>query len=138
MRTNLKGEYYDSSFLLAATFTWIISSLLLLLIATILLNEIGCSEQGFGYASSLITFLSAFAAGISAVKKRKTGLIYTALLTASVLVTALLTLGFIIDGPALEPSAILSIISFTFSGCLSAAVCDLIPINKQRKHRPRI
>ena len=137
MRTNLKGEYYDSSFLLAATFTWLISALVFLLIATILLNETGCGEQSFGYASSLITFLAAFAAGITAVKKRKTGLIYTALLTASVLVTVLLTLGFIIDGPALEPSAILSIISFTFSGCLSAAVCDLLPMKKS-KHRLRI
>jgi len=138
LRPNLKGEYYDSSFLLAALFTWLISSLLLLLIATVVLSEIGCSEQSLGYASSLITFLSAFAAGVSAVKKRKTGLIYTALLTATVLVTALLTLGFIIDGPALEPSAILSIISFTFSGCLTAAVCDLLPFKKHRKHKPRI
>ena len=98
MHKYLKGEYYDSGFLLSALFAWVLSAVLLLLIASIVMNEIGCSEQSIGYVSSLISFVAALSAGIAAARKRKNGVLYTALLTASVLVTALLTLGFIING----------------------------------------
>ena len=137
MHKYLKGEYYDSGFLLSAVFTWVLSAVLLLLIASIVMNEIGCNEQSIGYVSSLISFVAALSAGIAAARKRKNGVLYTALLTASVLVTALLTLGFIINGSDIEPSAILSIISFTFTGCL-AGVVFYSPAKKRRQYKPRI
>ena len=137
MRKYLKGEYYDSGFLLSAFAAWGLSAALLLLISSIILSELGCSEQSIGYASSLISFLSAFAAGIAASRKRKNGLLYTSLLTATVLVTALLTLGFIINGSKIEPSAILSIISFTFAGCV-AGVVACVPVKQKKHYKPRI
>ena len=138
LRQYLKKEYYDSSFLISAVVAWLITAFILLIICTVLLSELGCSEQSLGYTSSIISFLSALAAGITASKKRKSGTIYTALLTASVLIIALLTLGFMIDGSALQPSAIMSIISFTFSGCLVGIILVLVPIKKKKRYRPNI
>ena len=137
MRPYLKGEYYDSGFLLSAFAVWLICAFSLLVISSVLLNELGCSEQTLGYASSAISFISALAAGIVASRKRKSGKMYTALLTASVLVTAFLTLGFLIQGSEIQPSAIMSIISFTFSGCL---VGGIIPssFKTKKQYKPRI
>ena len=137
MRPYLKGEYYDSGFILSAVLAWILSAALLLLICSILLNELGCNEQSLGYVSSLISFLAAVAAGVAAARKRKSGLLYTALITASVIVTALLTLGFLINGPDIEPSAIMSIISFSYSGCL-VGMFFYTPGRKRKHYKPRI
>ena len=137
MRPYLKGEYYDSGFILSAVLAWILSAALLLLISSILLNELGCNEQSLGYVSSLISFLAAVAAGVAAARKRKSGLLYTALITASVIVTALLTLGFLINGPDIEPSAIMSIISFSYSGCL-VGMFFYTPSRKRKHYKPRI
>ena len=138
MRPKLKGEYYDSAFLLSAVFVWLMSALLLLIISSIILNEAGCSEKSLGYVSSLISFLSALAAGIAAGRKRKAGTLYTALLTASVLVTALLTIGFLISGPSIEPSAVMSLISFSFTGCMVGVVFFSNPVQKRKKYRPQL
>lgn len=118
MRPYLKGEYYDSVFLLSAMVSWLLCAVLLLTLSSVILNELGCNEQALGYVSSSISFISAACAGAAASRKRKRGIIYTSLLTATVIVISVLTLGFLIDGPAIEPSAIMSIISFTYTGCL--------------------
>ena len=137
MRPYLKGEYYDSGFLLSAFAVWLISAFSLLVVSSVILNEVGCSEQTLGYVSSAISFVSALSAGIAAARKRKSGKIYTALLTASVLVTSFLTLGFLIKGAEIEPSAIMSIISFTFSGCMVGAIFP-ISCKIKKQYRPRI
>lgn len=136
MRSYLKGEYYDSGFLLSAMFSWMLCAVLLLTLSSILMNELGCNEQSLGYVSSGISFLSAACAGAAASRKRKRGIIYTSLLTATVIVTALLTLGFIVDGPAIEPAAIMSIISFTYTGCLLGVyLCKPRKINNHFRAR---
>ena len=134
MRPKINGEYYDSAFLLSACFVWMISATSMLLVASVLLSEFGCTEKSLGYVSSLITFLSAMLAGISAGRKRKLSTLYTSLLTASVLTTALLTIGFMINGRLLVPSSVMSLISFTFTGCMVGVVFFSVPINR-KKHR---
>ena len=137
MRPKIKGEYFDSAFLFNALMAWIISATLLLLIASVLLNELGCTEKSMGYVSSLISFIAALVAGITAGRKRKAGTLYTAMLTASVLVTALLTLGFMIEGVELVPSSVMSVISFSFTGCMVGTVFFSSTSSKKR-YKPKV
>ena len=138
MRSFLKGEYYDSGFLISAVLAWIICASMLLLICTVLLCELGCTEQALGYTSSAISFLAAFTSGVVASRRRKSGTIYTALMTAAVIVTTLLTIGFLINGSAIEPSAIMSVVSFTFAGCMSGAILFFSPGKRHKQYKPRI
>ena len=138
MRQKIKGDFFDPSFLLSAFFAWIISAMILLIISSIILNEMGCSEKSLGYVSSAISFITAVTAGISAGRKRKAGSVYTALLTATALVTTLLTIGFLVEGSAIEPSAVMSVISFSFTGCMLGAVFFAVPTQKKKRYRPQI
>lgn len=137
MLSNMKGEYFDSVFLLSAIVVWVLSAFVLLPVAAIILNETAAGEQSIGYVSSAVSFLSAAAAGWAAAGKRKKGSLYTALLTAVVIITALLTVGFLIDGTKLEPSAVMSVISFTFAGCMVGAVLLYRP-GRGRKSRKNL
>ena len=110
MFRSLKGELPDSSFLLRAA-----------------------AQHGVDARE----LLAAVGAGIAAAKKRRTGAVYTALLSAAVLVTALLTVGFLIAGEKLDPSAVLSLVSFSFAGCLFGAVVLCHPAKKHRKSYPK-
>ena len=137
LRPKLKGDYQDFSFIPSSVFVWMLSALVLLIVSSVILNESGCSERSMGYVSSILSFSSAMAAGITAGRKRKAGALYTALLTASVLVVMLLTIGFMISSTMIEPSAVMSLVSFTFAGCLVGVVCFL-PSNKRKKrYRPQ-
>ncbi len=139
MPQKIKGEYFDPRFLLSAAFTWLISALVLLLVSSIILNEAGCStEKSLGYTSSVISFASALMAGIAAGKKRKVGAAYTALVTAAAMVTALLTIGFLINGTAIEASAVMSVISFSFAGCLVGAVLFTGSTSNKKRYKPKL
>ena len=85
-----------------------------------------------------ISFVAAVGAGLAAAKKRRAKTVYTALLSAAVLTTALLTLGFLIAGEKLDPSAVLSLVSFSFAGCLVGAVLLGRPSKSDRKFYPRV
>ncbi len=134
---SLKGDFPDSGFLLKAAGAWLLSALLLLPAAALTLNALGATERALSMTSSLISFLSAAFAGAAAARKRRSGSVYTALLSAAVLVTALLTVGFLIAGESIDPSAVLSLVSFSFAGCLVGAVLCYRPVNKRRKPGPR-
>lgn len=138
MRPKIKGEYFDGSFILSALFAWFLSALLLLILSSIILNEAGCSEKALGYTSSVISFVSAFAAGIVTGRKRKTGALYASLLTASFLVVALLTVGFLVNGSSIEPSAVMSVISFSFAGCVAGGVMFPGGSHKKKKYKPQL
>ncbi len=137
MFRSLKGELPDSSFLLRAAAAWLLCALILLPAAALVLNASGATERALSMTSSAISFLAAVGAGIAAAKKRRTGVVYTALLSAAVLVTALLTVGFLIAGEKLDPSAVLSLVSFSFAGCLFGAVVLCNPAKKNRKSYPK-
>jgi len=134
----IKGEYFDPRFLLSAAFAWLVSALILLLLSSILLNELGCTEKSLGYTSSAISFAAAMIAGMAAGRKRKAGAVYTALLTASAMVTALLTIGFMINGNEIEASAVMSVISFSFAGCLVGVVMFTGSGKNKKRYRPKL
>ncbi len=114
-------EKWDPRFLLKAAAAWTVAALVLLLAASLLVSKSGMGEGSVGYVSSAVSFLSALAAGAAAARSRRGGLA-TGLMAAAALTLALLTVGFIIEGPAIEASGILSVVTFSFSGALVGSV----------------
>ena len=108
--------------LLRAAAVWIIGALLLTVLATFIANAAGLGEGSLGYISSAVSFLAAAAAGFASVYENQTGRLVSALITATVLVILLLTTGFLIKGGELDPSSIMSLVSFTYAGTLLGAV----------------
>ena len=135
MLSNVKVEAWEPRTILSALAAWAISALILLCIASLILSKISLGEGAMGYVSSALSFLSAVFAGAALGRAKSGGIIYPALLTAAVLVTALLTIGFIVEGADLQSSGVLSVVSFTFSGCLLGAV--LSGGKKTRSHKKR-
>ena len=125
----------DGRFLLSAAAVWGLSALVLLCLAALTANLAGFGEAGLGRLSSAISFLAAAAAGAAAARKRQKGGFVTALLTATALVILLLTVGVIAEGRAMDPSAVLSVASFTYAGCLVGAVLFPRQRKKQGKHK---
>ncbi len=117
-----KQNYADARFILSALGAWFIAALVLLAAASAIVNRAELGSGSMGYVSSAISFLSAFAAGARAGRMRKAGTLYTAAVSAAVITTLLLTVGFIIDGSDLEASGVLSVVSFTFAGCMAGCV----------------
>ena len=138
MLRSIKGEFPDSGFLLKAVAAWLLSALILLPVAAVILNMFGASERAMSITGSSISFLTAACAGTAAAKKRRQGNVYTALLSGAVLVTALLTVGYLIAGEKIDPSAVLSLVSFTFAGCLVGAVICWRPVKKRRRRNAKL
>ena len=126
----------DGSFLLSAGFAWLVAAAILLLIATLSANAIGLGERAMGYLSSGISFLAAVFAGMSAAHRGLSKSLPTALLTATTLVIALLTVGFLIEGESINPSAVLSIVSFTYAGVLFGVFMQPRGKKGGKRHRP--
>ncbi len=116
------AERWDLRFLLRALAAWAISALFFLLIASLIVSKSSIGAGELGYVSSGISFAAAVCAGHFAGRTLKGSGIYTGLLTAALLSVVLLTVGFLIEGPAIESSGVLSIVTFSFSGCLVGAV----------------
>lgn len=115
-------ENLDMRFLARAGGAWALSAIVLLLIASMIVSRASIGAGTIGYISSAISFLAACFAGASAAQHRADGGIYTGLITAAAISTALLTIGFIVEGAEIEASAVLSVVTFTFSGCLVGSV----------------
>ena len=119
--SNEKAKLPEAAFLLSAAGAWLLSACILLAVTTLAANLAGLGEQGLGYLSSLNSFLCAVAAGAAAVKRSRASRLLTALLTGTGLVILLLTAGFLVKGETLDPSAVLSVVSFTYAGALLGA-----------------
>ncbi len=135
MLSNVKVEAWEPRTLLSALAAWAVSALALLCAASLILSKLSLGEGAMGYVSSALSFLSAGCAGAVLGRKKSGGVIYPALLTAAVLVTALLTIGFMAEGAQLQASGVLSVVSFTFAGCLFGSV--LFSGKKSRNHKKR-
>lgn len=96
---------------------WAVSALVLLLLSALLLSRLPIGSASIGYWSSGLSFLSAFYAGLTAGDKRREGSLLFCLTAGFLLCILLLTIGFLAKG-ALDPSGILSVVSFTFAGVL--------------------
>ena len=112
------GQLPDVRFLLRALLAWMFSACVLILIAAIAANAYGVGERGCGYLSSAVSFLAAVFAGAFSVPARNVSRIAMSIITATVLVIILLTIGFLIRGEEMNSSAVLSIVSFTYAGVL--------------------
>ena len=97
---------------------WVASALFFLAAAAFILSKTGTGSSILGYVSSGISFLCAIAAGLVAAENRGDRPMLQGLFTAFVLVVFLLTLGFLIGKQGLEPSGVLSLVTFTISGVL--------------------
>lgn len=122
MTNTQKRDYTDPGFLLRACVAWLVAAPLLLVILAAVLSHSGCGAEWIGYSSSAISFLSAAAAGAVAARASRAGKLYSALVCSGVLTVLLLTVGYIVSEKGLEPSGILSVVSFTLTGCLFGAV----------------
>ena len=122
MQPNKKRSVFGAPVLLRAAAAWMLCALVLLLPTAAVLTLRSSSAQSLSYASASISFLAAFAAGAAAGRGRRSGAFSCALVTAAVLIAALLTLGFLIRGKAPEPAGVLSVASFTLAGCVAGAL----------------
>lgn len=120
--SNNSAQALDIRFLPTALFTWFVSVLILLPIAALTAQLIQCSETVLAYVSSALSFMTALIAGARAMRVRKKSAVLTALVSGMCIIIAALTLGFIIAGNALQADGILSLVTFTLSGCLVGAV----------------
>ena len=102
----------SAALLLRAAVIWAICAAALLLPSAAVLTMRPSTVQTLSYVSAGISFLAAFAAGITAGKGRRNRAFSCALLTA----------GFLIRGEAPEPAGVLSVTSFTLAGCISGGL----------------
>ena len=128
-----REKLYDAGFIVKAVTAWLaaVPALLFLSAAVIAKAELG--NAFVGYASSFISFFAAVAAGAAAGRVCQAGILYSSLVSAAVIVTVLLTTGFLINGAELESAGIISVASFTFSGCLAGGI--VFSGNKQKKQK---
>lgn len=105
---------------LRAMLVWIASAVTLCFLAACVIRAHGVSSAAFGYVSSALSFLCAMLAGAvgSGGEKRMA----SGLLCGAGLSLVLLTAGFLIAGKDMDPSGILSVLSFTMTGCLAGAI----------------
>jgi len=117
------------NFLLSGTLTWLVTALILCLSAAAVLSGIKLDMRTIGYTSSALSFVSAAAAGIAAMRRRKSKALLTGLITGSVLSALLLIIGFMIGGTQLD--GLISTVAFTISGAMVGSV--FCPAGRKRK-----
>lgn len=128
-----KTGSFSGGFLLSAMAAWAFSAGILLCMAALAADISKVGETSLAYFSSALSFLTAAAAGLAAARHRKAGGLVTALASSTTIVILLLTLGFLIRGEKLDPSAVLSVVSFTYAGCLFGACLLYKPMKKNGK-----
>ncbi len=129
---------FDGKAAARAAAAWTVSAIVLLIIASAVINASDCGEYIMGYACSALSFLSAFSAGAAAARKSRKGTVYTGALTGAIITTVLLTIGFIVKGTETEASAVLSVVSFTFAGSIAGAVLfGRGNASKRKRYSPR-
>ena len=75
-----------------------------------------------GYVSSVITFFAGCCAGGAAIRKRRKGSLFAGTVSAVAIITFALTLGFLISDGEVMLGGVLSLVSFTITGCLVGSV----------------
>lgn len=119
----------DFSFLARAFAAWAVCAAALLLCGTVLYASDGAALSSLGYASSLISFLAAVGAGAAAASAGKERRLLRGLLSAACLSAVLMLTGFLIKGK-LDGSAVLSVLSFTLTGCVLGS---MLPMRKRKR-----
>ena len=118
----------DLSLFVRMLAAWGLCAFALLACASALYAAERTNLSTMGYASSLISFMAAAAAGIAAGSKNRKQRLLVGLISAFFLIAVLLIIGLLIKG-RLNGSAVLSMCCFTITGCLLGA---LIPAKRRR------
>lgn len=118
---NYRIPALDLRILLRSILAWMATAVILLILSAFILARIGVGSAVLGYVSSAISFLAAFAAGITFGRERRNGFLIRALAAALILVVLLFTAGYLIGDKEISPSAVLSVVTFTFSGAAAGA-----------------
>lgn len=108
--------------LLRAVLLWLITALCLLSMSALVLSKAEAGSASLGYVSSAISFISAATAGFSISRGAGDKQFLQGLIAAVVFVTLLLTIGFLVRGKNMDPSGILSVVTFTVTGVLFGSV----------------
>ena len=103
---------------LAPAAVWLITAIPLLLICAAVMTFTGGGERVLAYLSSAISFLTALAAALAAVRCSQNKWFISALMCSALVSLVLLSLGFVIGKQGISPDGILSVVMFTFSGGL--------------------
>lgn len=101
---------------------WFLVGAAALVAASALVHALKPGETALAYTSSALSFIAAFAAGAAAKRKRKSGALLPALVSAVAIIILALTVAFLISEGKFEPDGVLSLVSFTLSGSLAGAV----------------
>lgn len=128
-------EFPDVRFVLNAVVAWCVSALLLVVIASLIATLSGISLNAVAYISSALSFISAFVAGMRAMRERGKGAIITGAVVGVTITILALTLGFIIDAAKIQADGILSVVTFTIAGAVTGSV--FCPQKKRKKGRGR-
>ena len=123
--------------LVRALCVYVLSAFLLLVLASFLLWRSDVGSHVLGYVSSGISFLSSFLSTRLLLRSQKSQSLVTAMLFGVLLVILLLTLGFLAGERSLDPSGVLSVVSFTFAGVLLGGLLPLPLFSHRSSHRHR-
>ena len=122
--------------LVRALCVYVLSAFLLLVLASFLLWRSDVGSHVLGYVSSGISFLASFLSTRLLLHAQKSRSLVTAMLFGVLLVILLLTLGFLAGERSLDPSGVLSVVSFTFAGVLLGGLLPraLFPHKSAHRH----
>ena len=116
------GRPWAGGAYLRALAAWALSAFVLLLVLSWILSVTGCGSTVLGYLSSAISFCAALFSGLVFCRERQGRETAASLVLALVLVVLLLSLGILIGDKALDPSGILSVVTFTFAGVAAGSL----------------
>lgn len=122
--------------LVRALCVYVLSAFLLLVLTSFLLWRSHVGSASLGYVSSAISFLAAFLSSRFLLHSLKESSLVPALLFGLFLVIVLLTLGFLAGERSLDPSGVLSVVSFTFAGVLVGSLLRFSASGKRKRIRP--
>lgn len=106
--------------LLRALLAWLASATILCFLTACVIRAHNVRSEYYAYLSAGLSFLCAASAGAAGC--RGEGRLGAGLLCALALSIVLLTVGFLCSGGHPDPSAVLSVLSFSFAGCLTGSL----------------
>lgn len=110
------------SFALRAIAAWLIVALPLLFIAAFIAKRAALDTRGMAYLSAALSFAAAAAAGLFAARSWQGARLTCGVFCGGCITVILLMLGFIISGNDMPSEGVLSVASFSLTGCVFGSV----------------
>jgi len=117
--------------LMRASAVWAVSFTVFSALAALIVSVISINEKSVSFISSAIVFISSAMVGTSL--RRSNEKISYCIIFCFMIITFLLSAGFLVDSSRIETGGILSVSSFTLAGALSGYV-----LKTRNKKRSRI